>query len=178
MRSPRATPSRALVLLLATLVFLASHAAFVSANVLPNAAWKTAVATLRRQGLLRDDAPEDPTEDSGWEAQRLAAEAEASDAAAKRLPRTAADVYYDDAMALLAASDGTSPRTTRTAVALLRDALASDPGAFYLTLVPVRPRRRGERRFLRTFSPGGRFSPPTPRFQSRHTSLDAFQLRF
>ena len=27
-------------------------------------------------------------------------------------------------------------------------------GAFYLTLVPIRPRRRGERRSLRTFSPG------------------------
>ena len=34
------------------------------------------------------------------------------------------------------------------------------------TLVPVRPRPRGERRFLRTFLPGGRFSPLTPRFQS------------
>jgi hypothetical protein len=35
------------------------------------------------------------------------------------------------------------------------------------TLVPVRPRRRGERRsLLRTF-PGGRVSPPrVPRFQS------------
>jgi hypothetical protein len=39
-------------------------------------------------------------------------------------------------------------------------------GASHLTLVPIRPRRRGERRFLRTFSPGGRFSPPTPRFHS------------
>ena len=43
------------------------------------------------------------------------------------------------------------------------------------TLVPIRPRRRGERRSLRTFSPGGRLSPPTPRFQ-RPTHLDAFQL--
>jgi len=58
-------------------------------------------------------------------------------------------------------------------------------GAFYhLTLVPVRPRRRGERRSLRTFSPGASISPPrVPRwFQSRHTSTpfnsasDAFQL--
>ena len=32
----------------------------------------------------------------------------------------------------------------------LRDR-AEKTGAFYLTLVPVRPRRRGERRFLRTF---------------------------
>ena len=39
------------------------------------------------------------------------------------------------------------------------------------TPVPVRPRRRGERRSLRTFSPGSRLSPPrVPRFQSRHTS--------
>ena len=36
--------------------------------------------------------------------------------------------------------------------------------------VPVRPRRRGERRSLRTFSPGVRLSPPTPRFQSRNAS--------
>ena len=51
------------------------------------------------------------------------------------------------------------------------------------TLVPIRPRRRGERRSLRTFSPGGHFSPPrVPRFQSRHTAMpfnsasDAFRL--
>jgi hypothetical protein len=43
-------------------------------------------------------------------------------------------------------------------------------GAFYLTLVPVRPRRRGERRSLRTFPPGvslrpgsHAFNPVTPR---------------
>jgi hypothetical protein len=43
-------------------------------------------------------------------------------------------------------------------------------GAFYLTLVPIRPRRRGERRSLRTFSPGVSlrpgslaFNPDTPR---------------
>ena len=36
-------------------------------------------------------------------------------------------------------------------------------GAFY-TLVPIRPRWRGERRSLRTFA--RRLSPPTPRFQS------------
>ena len=42
-----------------------------------------------------------------------------------------------------------------------------ESGAFYLTLVPVRPRRRGARRSLRTLSsPGGRFSPPSPRFRS------------
>jgi len=51
------------------------------------------------------------------------------------------------------------------------------------TLVPIRPRSRGERRSLRTLSPGVRLSPPrVPRFQSRHTSTpfnsasDAFQL--
>ena len=50
-------------------------------------------------------------------------------------------------------------------------------GASRLTLVPIRPRSRGERRSLRTFSPGVRLSPPrVPRSQSRH--LDAFQLRF
>eukprot|EP00982_Pelagococcus_subviridis_P007912 30776-Pelagococcus_subviridis.AAC.6 len=44
-------------------------------------------------------------------------------------------------------------------------------GAFY-TLVCIRPRSRGERRSLRTFSPGVRFSPPrVPRwFQSRRAS--------
>ena len=43
-------------------------------------------------------------------------------------------------------------------------------GAFYLTLVPIRPRWRGERRSLRTFSPGVSlrplplaFNPDTPR---------------
>ena len=38
----------------------------------------------------------------------------------------------------------------------------SGSGAFY-TLVPIRPRWRGERRSLRTFAV---VSPPTPRFQS------------
>ena len=53
------------------------------------------------------------------------------------------------------------------------------------TPVPIRPRRRGERRSLKTFFTSRRFSPPrVPRFQSRHTSTpfnsasDAFQLRF
>ena len=46
-------------------------------------------------------------------------------------------------------------------------------GAFCLiTPVPVRPRRRGERRSLRTLPARVRFSPPTPRFQSRqHTAM-------
>ena len=54
-------------------------------------------------------------------------------------------------------------------------------GAFYLTPVPIRPRRRGERRFLRTFA--RRISPPrVPRSQSRHIStpfnstFDAYEL--
>ena len=53
-------------------------------------------------------------------------------------------------------------------------------GAFYLTLVPIRPRRRGERRSLRTFR--RRVSPPrVPRFQSPpsapfNSASDAFQL--
>ena len=58
-------------------------------------------------------------------------------------------------------------------------------GALLFTLVPIRPRSRGERRSLRTFSPGVCISPPrVPRFRSRHTATpfnsasDAFQLRF
>jgi hypothetical protein len=35
-------------------------------------------------------------------------------------------------------------------------------GAFYLTLVPIRPRRRGERRSLRSFSPGVSLRPHHP----------------
>ena len=59
--------------------------------------------------------------------------------------------------------------------------VALDGGAFYLTLVPIRPRRRGERRSLRTFPPGASlrpgslaFNPDTPRRLS--TPPDAFQL--
>ena len=50
-------------------------------------------------------------------------------------------------------------------------------GAFY-TLVPIRPRRRGERRSLRTF-PGVSLLPPpafNPRPRRLSTSTDAFQL--
>ena len=52
-----------------------------------------------------------------------------------------------------------------------------------LALVPIRPRWRGESRFLRTVSPGVRLSPPrVPRFQrptstSFNSASDAFQLR-
>ena len=53
------------------------------------------------------------------------------------------------------------------------------PGAFYLTLVPVRPRRRGERRSLRTL-PGGSLRPGSlahnPRPRRLSTPTDAFQL--
>ena len=45
-----------------------------------------------------------------------------------------------------------------------RERRADAKGAFSFTLVPVRPRRRGERRSLRTFPPGVCFSLPTPRW--------------
>jgi DNA mismatch repair protein MSH6 len=81
----------------------------------------------------------------------------------------------------------------RTALATLRPAeVVTTPGGpppairrvLFYTLVPVRPRRRGERRSLRTFLSRRTvcFSPPTPRSQSRRTSTafnfasDAFQL--
>ena len=44
-------------------------------------------------------------------------------------------------------------------------------GAFYLTLVPVRPRRRGERRFLRTFCPGASLRPGSLGFNPRPRRL-------
>jgi|TARA_B100001142_G_scaffold132379_1_gene133967 hypothetical protein len=52
-------------------------------------------------------------------------------------------------------------------------------GAFYLTLVPIRPRWRGERRFLRTFAvvslrPGSLGFNTRPRLLP--TPTDAFQL--
>ena len=55
-----------------------------------------------------------------------------------------------------------------------------DSGAFYLTLVPVRPRRRGERRSLRTFAvvslrPGSLAHNPRPRCLST-PFLTPFQL--
>jgi hypothetical protein len=58
------------------------------------------------------------------------------------------------------------------------DVLQRPEGAFY-TLVPIRPRRRGERRSLRTFPgvslrPPLAFNPDTPRRLS--TPTDAFQL--
>ena len=60
----------------------------------------------------------------------------------------------------------------------LREALrASSSGAFY-TLVPIRPRSRGERRFLRTF-PGVSLRSSlafNPRHRRLSTPTDAFQL--
>ena len=51
------------------------------------------------------------------------------------------------------------------------EVLLESTGAFYLTLVPIRPRRRGERRSLRTLSPGDSLRPhlafnPRPRYLS------------
>jgi ATP-dependent Clp protease, protease subunit len=43
-------------------------------------------------------------------------------------------------------------------------------GAFYLTLVPIRPRSRGERRFLRTF-PGASLRPGSLAFNPRPRRL-------
>ena len=49
-----------------------------------------------------------------------------------------------------------------------------------LTLVPIRPRSRCERRSLRSFSPGASLRPGSLAFNPRHrrlsTSTDAFQL--
>eukprot|EP00982_Pelagococcus_subviridis_P005268 29577-Pelagococcus_subviridis.AAC.1 len=48
-----------------------------------------------------------------------------------------------------------------------------------LTLVPIRPRWRGERRSLRTFSPGVSLRPPlafNPRLRRLSTPTDAFEL--
>ena len=55
-----------------------------------------------------------------------------------------------------------------------------DGGAFVYTLVPIRLRRRGERRSLRTFSPGVSLRPGSLAFNPRprclSTPSDAFQL--
>jgi len=59
------------------------------------------------------------------------------------------------------------------------EVLLESTGAFYLTLVPIRPRRRGERRSLRTF-PGVSLRPHlafNPRPRRLSTSTDAFQLQ-
>ena len=56
--------------------------------------------------------------------------------------------------------------------------VSRDAGAFYLTLVPIRPRSRGERRFLRTF-PGVSLRAPlafNPRPRRLSTPTDAYEL--
>jgi hypothetical protein len=54
-------------------------------------------------------------------------------------------------------------------------------GAFYLTLVPIRPRSRGERRSLRTLPgaslrPHHGFNPDTPRRPPFNSASDAYEL--
>ena len=60
-------------------------------------------------------------------------------------------------------------------VVVMENGKIVESGASHLTLVPIRPRSRCELHSLRTFSPGGRFSPPaTPRFRrSTATPHDA-----
>jgi hypothetical protein len=58
---------------------------------------------------------------------------------------------------------------------------ADASGAFYLTLVPIRPRSRGERRSLKTFLPSGASLRPgshafNPRPRRHSTPSDAFEL--
>ena len=76
----------------------------------------------------------------------------------------------------------TSSRTSRSSTSSARCARTSErsrrPRRVLITPVPVRPRRRGERRFLRTSLPGASLRPGSLGFNSRHTPLDAFQLRF
>ena len=68
--------------------------------------------------------------------------------------------------ALRASSACGDPRAATAAVTAVNNAVFEVDAArrVLLTLVPIRPRSRGERRSLRTFA--RRFSPPTPRFQS------------
>ena len=51
-----------------------------------------------------------------------------------------------------------------------RTSSSTRSGAFYLTLVPIRPRSRGERRFLRTF-PGASLRPGSLAFNPRPRRL-------
>ena len=111
-----------------------------------------------------------------------------SDSAARAAPRGGAGVGVRPARAL---NDAPLPdRLARGARRQRRrggggDARRARPrGAFTSTPVPIRPRSRGERRSLRTFSPVVRHSPPrVPRWsQSLHAATpfnsasDAFQL--
>jgi|MDSW01.2.fsa_nt_gb multidrug resistance protein, MATE family len=65
------------------------------------------------------------------------------------------------------------------AAATIRIGAALGGGAFYVTLVPIRPRWRGERRSLRTF-PGASLHPGSLAFNPRprrlSTPTDAFEL--
>eukprot|EP00982_Pelagococcus_subviridis_P016203 31459-Pelagococcus_subviridis.AAC.8 len=69
--------------------------------------------------------------------------------------------------------------TARVARGDTREKGAGRQGAFYLALVPIRPRRRGERRSLRTF-PGASLRPGSLAFNPRprrlSTPTDAFEL--
>ena len=70
---------------------------------------------------------------------------------------------------------GVEPRARRTRAA---DGRSTPRGAFY-TLVPIRPRSRGERRSLRTL-PGASLRPPlpfNPRPRRLSTPTDAFELQ-
>jgi hypothetical protein len=109
---------------------------------------------------------------------------------AARLNRVITDcVSVDELLELLATDRGALARFDHihvpTAFVTLNRLAAAAPmgdasGAFYVTLVPIRPRSRGERRSLRTFAgvslrPGSiAFNPDTPRRLS--TPTDAFQL--
>ena len=80
-------------------------------------------------------------------------------------------------------SRGAKCRERKSTVLCLRDANAAKDGQArsITTLVPIRPRRRGERRSLRTFSPGASLRPsPLDPFDARPrrltTSTDAFRL--
>jgi hypothetical protein len=94
------------------------------------------------------------------------------EAAAKRLAAEAELARIADPVKLaFVQDDATKPKPTTTAGRLIK-------GAFY-TLVPIRPRWRGERRSLRTFAvaslrPGSLAFNARPRRLS--TSTDAFQL--
>ena len=58
-----------------------------------------------------------------------------------------------------------------------RDAAAEARSSVF-TLVPIRPRSRGELHSLRTFSPGVVLSAQGPLAFNPDDTLDAFQLRF
>ena len=96
------------------------------------------------------------------------------------------DVDVDDESPRPDPDPDPDPSSSSPAEAELRaklEKVSSQLRRVLLALVPIRPRWRGESRFLRTFSPGVRLSPPrVPRFQrptstSFNSASDAFQLR-